>query len=171
MKTISTPRDLLIEQLKDLYSAENQLILALPSMASAAASPELREAFETHLDQTEIHVSRLDEISRLLGESFMGKNCLAMAGLVAEGAEAMALNADPAMKDLAIIGAAQKAEHYEIAAYGAVRTLAEMAGEDDIAELLQATLDEEGETDERLTQMVDEIDFGVLAHEADDNKS
>ncbi len=171
MKTISTPRDLLVEELKDLHSAENQLLAALPLMAEAASSPELREAFVTHLDQTRVHLERLDEIGRQLGEAMTGKKCKAMAGLVAEGAEVLELDAEPTMRDLALIGAAQKAEHYEIAGYGTTRTLAELAGEEDIAEILQETLDEEGETDELLTEIAANIDLGVTATETDEDKT
>ena len=171
MKTISTPRDLLIEELKDLHSAETQLLMALPKMAKAASSEELREAFETHLEQTHVHVERLETMGEQLGEVMSGKKCKAMAGLVAEGAEVIELDAEAAMHDLALIGAAQKAEHYEIAGYGTTRTLAELAGEDDVAQILQETLDEEGETDERLTDIAANMDLGVAATEADEDKT
>ena len=167
MKTITTPRDLLVEELKDLYSAENQLLKALPKMAEAASSDELREAFETHLEQTRGHVARLEKIGAQLGESMTGKTCKAMAGLVAEGEEIIDEDAVPAMHDLALIGAAQKAEHYEIAGYGTTRTLAELAGEIEIAEMLQTTLDEEGETDKLLTQIAADMD---LEREDDDER-
>jgi ferritin-like metal-binding protein YciE len=171
MKTISTPRDLLVEELKDLHSAETQLLTALPNMAGAASHAELREAFETHREQTQVHVERLEAIGRQLGEVLTGKKCKAMAGLVAEGADTIELNAEPALRDLALIGAAQKVEHYEIAGYGTTRTLAELAGEDDIARILQETLEEEGETDELLSQIAADIDLGVPATEGDENKS
>lgn len=153
MAKISTPRDLLIEELKDLYSAENQLLKALPKMAKASTSDELREAFATHLEQTEGHVERLNKIGEQLGETMKGKKCKAMEGLVEEGKEIMEEDAEPAMMDLALIGAAQKVEHYEIAGYGTARTLAEIAGEDEVAQILQETLDEEGETDKLLTEI------------------
>lgn len=171
MKTISTPRDLLISELKDLHSAETQLLAALPKMAEAASSSELCEAFETHLTQTQVHVERLEQIGQLLGESLTGKKCKAMAGLVAEGEDIIDEDAEPALHDLALIGAAQKAEHYEIAGYGTTRNLAELAGEEDIADLLQLTLDEEGETDKLLTQIASDIEIGVTATEADESKS
>ncbi|MBC7366158.1 MAG: ferritin-like domain-containing protein [Undibacterium sp.] len=167
MKTISTPRDLLVEELKDLYSAENQLLKALPKMAEAASSDELREAFETHLEQAQGHVERLEKIGELLGESMTGKKCKAMAGLVAEGAEIIDEDAEPAMHDLALIGAAQKVEHYEIAGYGTTRTLAELAGETEVAEMLQATLDEEGDTDKLLTKIASEMDLDVADDDED----
>lgn len=153
MKMISTPRDLLVEELKDLYSAENQLLKALPKMAKAATSEELREAFETHLGQTEGQVKRLEQIGKKLGETMKGKKCKAMEGLVAEGKEIIEEDAEPVLLDLALIGAAQKVEHYEIAGYGTARTLAELAGHSEVAELLQETLDEEGETDKLLTSI------------------
>lgn len=159
MTKISNPRDLLVEELKDLYSAETQLIKALPKMAEAASSDELREAFETHLEQTQVHVERLETIGKQLGESMTGKKCKAMAGLVAEGADVIEEDAEPAMRDLALIGAAQKVEHYEIAGYGTTRTLAELAGEDDIAGILQETLDEEGEADKLLTKIASEMEL------------
>jgi ferritin-like metal-binding protein YciE len=167
MKKISTPRDLLVEELKDLYSAETQLLAALPKMAEAASSDQLRDAFETHLSQTQTHVDRLESIGQQLGESMKGKKCKAMAGLVAEGEDIIHEKAVPAMHDLALIGAAQKVEHYEIAGYGTTRTLAELAGEEDIAEMLQKTLDEEGETDRLLTDIAAELDLEVPAGESD----
>ncbi|HUR57564.1 MAG TPA: ferritin-like domain-containing protein [Opitutaceae bacterium] len=159
MAKISSPRDLLVEELKDLYSAENQLLKALPKMAKAATSEELREAFETHLQQTEEQVQRLEKIGKQLGESMKGKKCKAMAGLVEEGKEVMEEDAEDAMMDLALIGAAQKVEHYEIAGYGTARTLAELIGEDRIAKILQETLDEEGQTDKLLTEIAMELNL------------
>ncbi len=153
MSKITSPRDLLVHELKDLYSAENQLLKALPKMAKAADSEELKEAFQTHLEQTEGQIERLEKIGKQLGESMKGKKCKAMEGLIEEGKETMEEDAEPVLLDLALIGAAQKVEHYEIAGYGTARTLAELAGEDDIAEILQETLDEEGETDKLLTQI------------------
>jgi ferritin-like metal-binding protein YciE len=167
MKKISTPRDLLVEELKDLYSAETQLIKALPKMAEAASSDDLRAAFETHLEQTQGHVDRLQKIGVQLGEAMSGKKCKAMAGLVAEGADVIGEDAEPAMRDLALIGAAQKVEHYEIAGYGTTRTLAELAGEEDIAGILQETLDEEGETDKLLTKIAADMEWGAEDDEAD----
>lgn len=164
MKTISTPRDLLVQELKDLHSAETQLLAALSKMSSAAAGDGLREAFDTHLMQTQVHIQRLETIGRQLGEGMTGKKCKAMAGLVAEGEDVIDEDAVPAMHDLALIGSAQKAEHYEIAAYGTARTLAELAGQGAIAALLQETLDEERETDRLLTEIASTT---VLASEVD----
>jgi ferritin-like metal-binding protein YciE len=153
MSKIASPRDLLVEELKDLYSAENQLVKALPKMAKAATSEELQQAFEDHRQQTETHVERLEKIGKLLGESMKGKKCKAMEGLVEEGKEVMEEDAEPSLLDLALIGAAQKVEHYEIAGYGTARTLAEISGESQVAKILQETLDEEGETDKLLTEI------------------
>src|SRR5688500_14853952 len=128
MPEISTPRELLVHELKDLYSAETQLLKALPKMAKTATSEELTEAFTNHLEQTREQVARLEKVGEQLGESMKGKKCLAMEGLIKEGEETMEEDATPAMLDLALIGAAQKVEHYEIAGYGTARTLAERAG-------------------------------------------
>ncbi len=153
MSKLTSPKELLIEELKDLYSAENQLIKALPRMAKAAESEELREAFETHLEETRVHAERLEEIMKQLDESPRGKKCKAMEGLVEEGKDMMQEDGEPPILDLALIGAAQKVEHYEIASYGTARTLAELAGENRIAKTLQQTLDEEGKTDKLLTEI------------------
>jgi ferritin-like metal-binding protein YciE len=159
MSELTSPRDLLIEEIKDLYSAENQLIKALQKMAKAASSPELKEAFETHRRETEKHAERLEEIAKRLDESARGKKCKAMEGLIEEGKEMMEEDGEPAVLDLALIGAAQKVEHYEIASYGTARTLAELLGEDKIAKILQQTLDEEGKTDKRLTDIAMELNL------------
>lgn len=150
-------KELYIEELKDLYSAENQLVKALPKLAKAATSPELRSGFEEHLEQTQGHVERLEKIFKALDESPKGKKCAGMEGLVQEGSEVMAEDFEGAVMDAALIGAAQRVEHYEIAAYGTVRELAEILGEPDQASLLQQTLDEEKETDEKLTELAKEI--------------
>lgn len=153
MSKLSTPRDLLVEEIKDLYSAETQLLKALPKMAKAAESEELRSAFETHLEQTKTHAQRLEQIMEDLDESPKGKRCKAMEGLIEEGKEVMEEDAVPVILDLGLITAAQKVEHYEIAGYGCARTLAELAGEKEVASVLQETLDEEGETDKLLTEI------------------
>ena len=163
MAKISTPRDLLVEELKDLYSAENQILKALPQMVKAATSEKLREAFETHLEETTTQVERLEKIGEQLAETMTGKKCKAMEGLIEEGKEIMEEDATPAMLDLALIGAAQKVEHYEIAGYGTARTLAELTDEKEIAELLQETLDEEGKTDRILTEIAQELNFTEAA--------
>ncbi len=170
MSKIKSPRDLLVHELKDLYSAENQLTKALPRMAKAASSGELKEAFLNHLKQTEGQIARLEKIGKQLDESMKGKKCKAMEGLIAEGKETMEEDAEPVMLDLALIGAAQKVEHYEIAGYGTARTLAEIAGEDDIAEILQETLDEEGETDKLLTEIAMELNVEAVGAGGDDEE-
>jgi ferritin-like metal-binding protein YciE len=165
MSKLQSPRDLLIHELKDLYSAENQLTKALPKMAKAATSEELKQAFQTHLQQTEEHIRRLEKIGKQLDETLKGKKCKAMEGLVEEGKEIIEEDGDETVLDLALIGAAQKVEHYEIASYGTARTLAELLGEDQIATILQETLDEEGETDKLLTEIAMELNLeaGVAA--------
>jgi ferritin-like metal-binding protein YciE len=150
-------RELYIDELRDLYSAETQLVKALPKMAKAASNEQLREAFEEHLRQTSEHVSRLEQIFEQLEEKPSGKKCLGMEGLVKEGAETMKENYTEDVKDSAIIGAAQRVEHYEIAGYGTVRTLAELLGENEHVSLLEQTLEEEKQTDEKLTELASEI--------------
>ena len=150
-------KELYIDELKDLYSAENQLVKALPQMAKAASSDELREGFEKHLEQTRGHVQRLEKIFQALGESPKGKTCKGMQGLIEEGAETTEEDYEGSVMDAALIGAAQRVEHYEIAGYGTVRSMAETLGEDDQASLLEETLEEEKETDEKLTELAEQI--------------
>lgn len=157
MPAIKSLRDLLVDELRDLHNAENQLVKALPKMAKAASHEELKEGFEEHLEQTREHVDRLDRCFKILGEKAKGKTCHAMVGLVEEGKEAIEEDAPDAIKDAKLIGAAQRVEHYEIAAYGTARAFAETLGETKIADLLQETLDEEGETDKRLTALAETI--------------
>jgi ferritin-like metal-binding protein YciE len=144
---------LLVDQLKDLYSAENQLVKALPKMAKAASTPELRAGFEEHLEQTRKQVERLEAISEQMGISPKGKKCAAMKGLIEEGKELIEEEPDPAVLDAGLIAAAQKVEHYEMASYGCARTWAEQLGLEEAAGLLQETYEEEKETDEKLTQL------------------
>ena len=150
-------RKLYIEELRDLYSAENQLLKALPKMAKGASSDELRQAFENHLQETEGHVERLETIFEDLDESPKGKTCHAMKGLVEEGSEILEEEGEESVLDAGIIAAAQKVEHYEIASYGTVRTFAELLGEKNAAKLLQQTLDEEGAADEKLNELAEGI--------------
>ena len=150
-------RELYIDELKDLYNAESQLLKALPKMARAASLGELRQGFEEHLEQTKGQVQRLEQIFQKLGESPKGKKCRGMEGLIEEGSEVMEQDFDGAIKDAALIGAAQRVEHYEIAGYGTVRSIAETLGEDDHVSLLEETLEEEKETDEKLTQLAEQI--------------
>jgi len=150
---LNSLQDLFIHDLKDLYNAEVQLTKALPKMAKAATEPALKQAFQTHLAETEEQIERLEQIFEELDESPKGKKCKAMEGLIEEGKELMEEDAEPEVLDAGLIGAAQKVEHYEIAGYGTVRTYAEMLGNDQAARLLQQTLDEEGMTDKKLNAL------------------
>jgi ferritin-like metal-binding protein YciE len=150
-------QDLFVEELKDIYNAENQLTKALPKMAKAASSDELRTAFESHLEETKGQIDRLEQIFKSLDMPLRGKKCVAMQGLIEEGKELMQEDMSEPVLDAALIAAAQKVEHYEIAAYGTLRTYAQLLGLDEAAELLQATLDEESATDEKLTGIAQNI--------------
>jgi ferritin-like metal-binding protein YciE len=150
---LRTLDDLFIQELKDLYDAEHQIIKALPKMAKAADSPDLRAAFEEHLEQTHGQVERLNQVFEALGKSPRGKKCEAMKGLLDEGEEMISQDAEPDARDAGLIAAAQKVEHYEIAGYGTARAFAEMLGHDEAESLLRATLDEEKATDEKLTEL------------------
>jgi ferritin-like metal-binding protein YciE len=162
-------KDLYVDELKDLYNAENQLLKALPKMARKASSPELKRAFQDHLTQTEGHVDRLERIFKGLGEKPTGKTCKAMKGLVEEGKEIIEEDGDGSVLDAALIGAAQRVEHYEIAGYGVVRTFASLLGEEDAMGLLQRTLNEEGEADKKLTKIAESV-INVEASEAEDDE-
>ncbi len=153
MSKITSLRDAFVEQLRDLYSAETQLIKALPKMAKAANSSELTQGFEEHLEQTKGHVERLEQILESLEEKPTGKKCKAMAGLIEEGGETIHEDASPAVKDALLIAAAQRVEHYEIAGYGTVKAYADILGEEGAVKLLDETLQEEAETDEKLTEL------------------
>jgi ferritin-like metal-binding protein YciE len=146
-----------VDELRDLYSSEQQLIKAIPKMAKAANSDELRKGFEEHLEQTSGHATRLEQILSGLGEPVKGKKCKGMAGIVAEGGEMITEDFQGALMDAALISAAQRVEHYEIAAYGAVHAYATLMGESEAASLLQQTLEEEKETDQKLTELSEEI--------------
>jgi ferritin-like metal-binding protein YciE len=150
-------RDLYIEELNDLYSAENQLVKALPKMAKAATAKALKNGFQKHLKQTKEHVNRLEKIFDGLGVSPGNKTCKAMEGLIEEGDEVISEDADPDVKDAALIAAAQRVEHYEIAGYGCVRTYAQLLGNKRAAQSLQKTLNEEGATDKTLTTLARKI--------------
>jgi ferritin-like metal-binding protein YciE len=165
--TLGSLHDLLVDELKDLYSAESQLVKALPKMAKAASAPELRQGFEEHLEQTKGQVERLEQIFERMEISPRGKKCKAMEGLIEEGKELLKQDAEPTVKDAALIGAAQKVEHYEIAAYGTARTHASLLGDDEAANLLQETLDEEAEADKKLTQLAESV-INVDAMTADE---
>ena len=154
---LDTLQQLYTDELRDLYNAENQLLKALPKMATAASSEELKDAFEKHLEQTKGHVERLEEVFQELGEKPKGKTCRAMKGLIEEGSEILKQGGDESVIDAGIIVAAQKVEHYEIAGYGSVRTFAHLLGQNKAAELLQSTLDEESETNEVLNRLAESI--------------
>jgi ferritin-like metal-binding protein YciE len=157
--------ELLVDELKDLYSAENQIVKALPKMAKAAGSLDLRRAFERHLEETRRQVERLDQIGDELDIKLTGKKCKGMAGLIEEGKELFEEDLDQDALDAGLIGAAQKVEHYEIAAYGTARTHAEMLGYTKVGRLLQQTLNEEAATDKKLTALAESI-INVEAVEA-----
>jgi ferritin-like metal-binding protein YciE len=144
---------LYVEELRDLYNAEQQILKALPKMAKAASSLNLQTGFQEHLQQTKAQVERLDQIFANLDKSPKGKKCEAMEGLLKEGAELLEANAQPSVLDAALIAAAQRVEHYEIAGYGCVRTYARLLGHSEATKLLQQTLDEEKLTDKKLTEL------------------
>lgn len=152
---LNSLQELLVDELKDLYSAENQLLKALPKMAKAASHPDLKAAFESHLEETEGQVRRLETIFENLEGSPKGKKCKAMEGLIEEGSEVIEADGEDAVKDAALICAAQKVEHYEMAGYGCARTFAQLLGLDEVADLLQETLDEEGNADKKLTEIAE----------------
>jgi ferritin-like metal-binding protein YciE len=149
--------DLFVDELKDLYSAENQIIKALPKMIKAASSTELANAFEEHLEVTKEQVKRLEKVFQIIEANPKGKKCKAMEGLLEEGKELMSEDAEPSVMDAGLIAAAQRVEHYEMAGYGCVRTFATLLGFDDAAKLLQETLDEEGEADKKLTELAETV--------------
>jgi ferritin-like metal-binding protein YciE len=152
---LDTLKDLYIDEIKDLYSAERQLVKALPKMAKAAKDPQLQQAFRTHLKETAEHAARLEQICKDLGVSPRGKKCVGMEGLIEEGSELIKEGADSDVLDAGLISKAQHVEHYEIAGYGTVRTYARQLGFENHAELLQQTLDEEGRTDHLLTELAE----------------
>ncbi|HZN55827.1 MAG TPA: ferritin-like domain-containing protein [Candidatus Polarisedimenticolaceae bacterium] len=154
---IETLEKLFLEELQDIRSAEQQILKALPQMVKAASDAELKEALEQHLQVTEEHVERLDQIFEKMGHRPASKKCKGMAGLLEEGQEILKADMDPALKDAAIIGAAQRVEHYEMAVYGTLRSFADQLGVDDVARLLETTLDEEKEADMQLTEIAQSV--------------
>jgi ferritin-like metal-binding protein YciE len=160
-------KELYIEELKDIYSAESQLVKALPKMAKASNSDELRSGFEEHLEQTKGHVKRLEQIFSALGEKPTGKKCKGMEGLIEEGSEMMDEDLEEEALDAGLISAAQRVEHYEIAAYGAVHAYATLMGESEAASLLQQTLDEEKATDQKLSELSEEINSEAFSRGAE----
>jgi ferritin-like metal-binding protein YciE len=167
MAKLNSLDDLLVHELQDIYNAENQILKALPKMIKAATNPELQSAFEEHLEQTEGQVERLDQVFKLLGVPAKGKKCEGMAGLIEEGKKVMEEDAEASVMDAALIAAAQKIEHYEIASYGCVCTYAEMLGYDQVHDLLGQNLEEEEVTDEKLTELAESV-INIEAEEAED---
>ncbi len=168
---LETLEELLVHELKDLYSAETQLLKALPKMAKSATDETLKSGFETHLEETKEHVARLERAMEALGESPRGKTCKAMKGLIEEGNETIAEKASPDVKDAALIVAAQKIEHYEIAGYGSARAFAELLGHDELVEILEETLEEEKATDEKLNEAASSINVEAVSGGDEDEES
>ena len=160
--SVDTMEKLFVDELKDLYSAENQITKALPKLAKASTSEDLRAAFESHLGETEEQIKRLEEIFTMLDVSPKGKTCVAMKGLLEEGSEVLEDTQEGAVRDAAMISAAQRVEHYEMAGYGSVRTYAELLGQDEIVALLSETLEEEKSADSKLTEISKSINSKAL---------
>jgi len=160
---LETLQDLYINELKDLFSAENQLIKALPKMAKAATNPQLVEGFRSHLEQTKEHATRLERILKSHDETTRGPKCKGMEGLIDEGTEIIEEEVEDDVRDAGLISAAQRVEHYEIAGYGTARTYANLLGDSEGAELLEQTLNEEGATDKKLTQLAETINVAAIA--------
>ncbi len=156
-------KDLLIDEMKDLYSAEKQLVRALPKMEKAAKNQNLKAAFASHLEETRTHVERLERAFEMLGQKPKAKTCKAMQGLIEEGGETMKEDGDRTILDLAIVGAAQRVEHYEISAYGTVRAIARQLDRKDVADLITGTLEEEAGADKKLTQIAREL-YGAVGN-------
>jgi ferritin-like metal-binding protein YciE len=170
MAKLSSLDDLLVHELQDIYHAEGQILKALPKMAKAATNPDLKAAFEEHRTQTEGQVRRLEQVFKLLGQPVKGKKCEGMAGLIEEGKKILEQDGEPEVLDAALIAAAQKVEHYEIASYGCVCTYAEMLGYDQAHDLLGQNLDEEETTDERLTALAESV-INVEAEEGTEEET
>jgi ferritin-like metal-binding protein YciE len=164
-------KEIYVEELKDLYSAENQLVKALPKMAKAATSEDLRAGFEEHLEQTKGHVQRLEDIFKTLGESAKGKTCKGMQGLITEGSEMIEEEDEGEGLDVGLISAAQRVEHYEIAGYGSVAAYADLLGEEEAASLLRLTLQEEKETDQKLTELAREVNVKAAGAISDEDET
>jgi ferritin-like metal-binding protein YciE len=163
-------KELYVDELKDLFSAENQLLKALPKMAKAASSDELRTGFEKHREETKGHVQRLEEIFESLDQSPKGKKCVGMEGLVKEGSEVMEEDFEEAVLDAGLIGAARRVEHYEMAAYGTVHEIAKVLGETNHASLLEKTLAEEKQTDDKLAELAKDINTQANEEGSDDQQ-
>ena len=154
---IKSLQELLLEELKDLYDAEHRILKALPKMAQAATNAQLKQGFEFHRTQTEQHVARLEKAFEQLDASAKKKTCEAIKGIIEEGEDLMGTKMEPEVADAALIGAAQKVEHYEIASYGTVRSWAQQLGQTEVASLLEQTLEEEKQTDQKLTQLAESM--------------
>lgn len=157
MAKLNSLEDLYMEKLQDVYDAEQQIVKALPKMAKAATAPELKQSFEMHMQQSQDQAARIEQIFEQIGSKAKGKPCKAMQGIIAEGEELMSKGGDPSVMDAGLIAAAQKVEHYEIAGYGTLRTWANLLGHQEAASLLQQTLNEEEQTDKKLTQLAEKI--------------
>jgi ferritin-like metal-binding protein YciE len=155
--SVETLEELLIDELKDLYSAEKQIVRALPKLAKSATNPELSEALRTHLEETKEQVARLEKISELIGKKLTGKTCVGMKGVLEEGSDVLEETEKGAIRDAALIAASQRVEHYEMAGYGAARDFAKLLGRGDIASLLEATLEEEKSADKKLTSIASSV--------------
>jgi ferritin-like metal-binding protein YciE len=166
MSSLPNLRALLIDELRDLYFAERQLVKAIPKLAGASTDTELKSAFKGHLRQTRGHVARLARAMKLLGTPVKGKTCHAIVGLIKEGGEAIGTEGPAPVRDANLIGAAQRVEHYEMAGYGTARAFAEALGERKVVDLLQATLDEEGGANEKLTEISAGINRAALGADA-----
>ncbi len=164
-------KELYVDELRDLYDAEHQIIKALPKLIDAASSDELQSALNEHLEITKQQAQRLEQIFENMGEKAKGKKCKGMEGLIKEGSEVIEDNDDEQVRDAGIISAAQRVEHYEMAGYGTVRTYAALLGEDEAADLLQETLDEEKEADDKLTQLAEQINVEAAKGEAVEEKA
>jgi len=166
----TTLRELYVQELKDLYDAENQITKALPKMMKEASSDELRSALEEHLEVTKEQARRIEQIFENMGERLKAEKCKGMQGVIAEGSELLKEADDDDVRDAGIIASAQKVEHYEIASYGTVRTYAQLLGEDEAVQLLQQTLDEEKEADQKLNSLAEEINVDATAGEAEEQE-
>ena len=168
MANLDSLEALMQDELKDIYDAEKQLTKALPKLAKKASNEELRNGFEEHLQQTEQHMERLEQVFEQMGMPARGKTCKGMKNLIAEGEEMLREAEDDATRDALMIAAAQKVEHYEIAAYGTLRTWANLLGKDDVASILEETLEEEKETDQKLTEIAESFVNQAAANEEDE---
>lgn len=161
--SVGTLEELLIDELKDLYSAEKQIVHSLPKLAKAASTPELQEALKSHLEETKGQVDRLDRIAEIVGKKLTGKTCAGMKGVLEEGSEVLEEVEEGNVRDAALIGASQRVEHYEMAGYGTARDFAELLGLDEVVELLEQTLDEEKAADEKLTAISKRVNNQAFA--------